>query len=139
MSMRVLVIALPLAVAIAPAIARADDLSGAYSVKFTEETGDCRYQSLHASELKIAVKKNTMTVNIDTVPQMVGVPQPSGKIAVKSKRGPSIIQGADALYSAGGRIAEGGMLELVLSAEFTNKGKPVCTQTWKVAGIKQKP
>jgi hypothetical protein len=131
--------ALVIATLLAPLAAHADDLSGAYDVKFTEQTGDCHYQSLKSGALKIAVKKNTMTINIETVPQMVGVPQKNGKVEVKSKRAPSIIQGADAVYSAGGRIADGGMLELVLAAEFTNKGNALCTQTWKIVGVKQKP
>jgi len=122
----------------ASARARADDAAaGTYDVKYTEETGDCHYMTLRAGPLKIAVKKNTLTINIETIPQMVGVPQKNGAITAKSKLGPTVIQGADATYSTKGRIGDGGMLELVLSADYSTKGKALCTQTWKVAGVRE--
>src|SRR5579871_2539890 len=111
--------ALVIAVLLVSAHARADDTTGKYNVKYTEETGDCHYMTLRAGTLKIAVKRNTLTINIDTIPQLVGVPQKSGAIAAKSKLGPSIIQGADATYSTKGRVGDGGMLELVLSADYS--------------------
>ena len=125
------------AVLIYSARAFADDAAGTYDVKFTEETGDCHYMTLHSGTLKIAVKRNTLTINIETIPQMVGVPQKNGSISAKSKLGPTIIQGADATYSTKGRVGDGGMLELVLAADYSAKGKALCTQTWKVAGVRE--
>jgi hypothetical protein len=133
--MRPLVIVLVL---LAAPVAYADDGAGSYDVKYQEASNDCtNYQTLRAGTLKIDIKKGTLTINIDTIPLLVGVPQKTGKIQAKSKLGPSVIQGADAQYSAGGRIGESGMLELVLSAEYSVKGKALCTQAWNVAGIRQ--
>jgi hypothetical protein len=126
-----------IAILLAAARAHADDAAGTYDVKFTEETGDCHYVTLRPGTLKIAVKKNTLTINIETIPQLVSVPQKNGAISAKSKLGPSIIQGADATYTTKGRIADGGLLELVLSADYSAKGKALCTQTWKVAGVRE--
>ena len=36
-----------------------------------------------------------------------------------------------------GRIADGGMLQLVLIAEYSIKGKATCTQSWNIAGLRQ--
>jgi hypothetical protein len=133
MTMRMVYLALVVVLA-APAIARADS----YDVKYQEASNDCtNYQTLRAGTLKIEIKKGTLTINIDTIPLLVGVPQKNGEIKAKSKLGPSVIQGADAKYSAGGRIGDGGMLELVLSAEYSVKGKALCSQSWTVAGVRR--
>jgi hypothetical protein len=111
---------------------------GTYEVKYDEVSNSCsHFQTLKDQPVKIDVKKNgALTVNIETVPQMVGVSQKNGKIDAKSKVAPSIIQGADAKYSAGGRVS-GGMLELVLTSEYSVKGKALCSQSWQVAGLKK--
>lgn len=129
----------PLVVLATTAVVRADDAGvGGYDVKYEETSNSCEhFQTLKDQEVRIAVKQGALTINIDTIPQMVGVPQKNGKIKVTSKVGPSIIQGADAKYSAGGRSTDG-MLELVLAAEYSVKGRSLCSQTWQVGGLRKR-
>ena len=49
---------------------------------------------------------------------------------------PSTFQGLDGKYSVGGRV-EGGMLQLVLVAEYIKHDdkKPYCTQSWNISGV----
>jgi hypothetical protein len=45
--------------------------------------------------------------------------------------------GLSGRYSVAGRV-DGGMLQLVLSAEYIRQdtNKPYCTQTWNVSGLR---
>ena len=101
--------------------------------------------TLARSKVTIATnaKKNSLTVNIDTIPEMAGVPQKGGKVNAKTVKGtngvvPTTVQGLDAKYSIAGKIEEGGMLQLVLVAEYIKHDdkKPYCTQSWNVTGLR---
>ncbi|MEO8549673.1 MAG: hypothetical protein ABI678_06860 [Kofleriaceae bacterium] len=127
--------------------ALAEDAAGAYDVKFEEMGHNCTPPpvALGRSKLVIATnpKKSALTVNIDTIPEMAGVPQKGGKVNAKTVKGavPTTVGGLDAKYSIAGKIEEGGMLQLVLVAEYIKHDdkKPYCTQSWNVTGLRGTP
>jgi hypothetical protein len=137
---RLVVPALLLALA-APAAAQS--VAGVYDAKFEEMSTNCdpvRF-TYTRSVVRIGTPgKNSLTVNIETIPQMAGVPAKSGKINAKTpKKLATTIQGIDGKYHVSGRVDDTGVLELVLVAEFTrsDNGKPLCTQSWNLRGVRQ--
>jgi len=96
--------------------------------------------ALGRSKLTISTRGKSLVVNIDTIPEMAGVPQKGGKVNAKTVKGavPTTVQGLDAKYSIAGKIEEGGMLQLVLVAEYIKHDdkKPYCTQSWNVTGLR---
>jgi hypothetical protein len=132
-------------VAAMSSVAFAEDAAGSYDVKFDEMATTCTPPpvALARSKVNIAtnVKKNSLTVNIETIPEMAGVPQKGGKVNAKTGSNgvvPTTIQGLDAKYSIAGKIEDGGMLQLVLVAEYIKHDdkKPYCTQSWNVTGLR---
>ncbi|CAN5503816.1 hypothetical protein BH11MYX1_BH11MYX1_49710 [soil metagenome] len=125
--------------------AAAEDAPGSYDVKFDEMGHNCSPPpvALGRSKLNIAQKKNSITVNIETIPEMAGVTQKGGKINAKTVKGavPTTVQGLDAKYSIAGKIDDGGILQLVLVAEYIKHDdkKPYCTQSWNVTGLRGTP
>lgn len=123
----------------------ADDIAGSYDVKFEEMGQNCKPPpvALGRGKLVIAIKKGSLTVNIETIPEMVGVPPKVGKINAKTLKGPlpTTVVGLDANYSIAGRVDEGGALQLVLVTEYIKHDdkKPYCTQSWNVTGAKTNP
>ncbi|MEO6776847.1 MAG: hypothetical protein ABI467_28175 [Kofleriaceae bacterium] len=123
-------------------VALAEDAAGSYDVKFDEMGHNCNPPpvALGRSKLTIATRKNSLVVNIDTIPEMAGVAQRSGKVNAKTLKGAvaTTVQGLDAKYSIAGKIEEGGMLQLVLVAEYIrhDNKKPYCTQSWNVTGLR---
>jgi hypothetical protein len=72
---------------------------------------------------------------------MVGIPAKSGKINAKTtKKVATTVQGLDGKYGVSGRVDDNGVLQLVLVAEYTRQdnGKPHCTQSWNVSGVRGK-
>ena len=121
----------------------ADDVAGTYDVKFEEMGHNCNPPpvALGRSKLTVAMyaKKNALSVNIETIPVMDGIPQKGGKINAKTTKVlPTTVQGLDAKYSIAGKIEDGGMLQLVLVAEYIKHDdkKPYCTQSWNVTGLR---
>jgi hypothetical protein len=136
-------------VAIAPALllalaapAAAQPVAGIYDAKFEEMSTNCdpvRF-TYTTSTVRVDAVKNSLKVNIETIPQMVGIPAKSGKINAKTpKKLATTIQGIDGKYHVSGRVDDTGVLELVLVAEFTrsDNGKPLCTQSWNLRGVRQ--
>jgi hypothetical protein len=119
----------------------AEDAAGSYDVKFDEMATTCTPPpvALARSKISIATKKNSVTVNIETIPEMAGITQTNGKVNAKTVKGavPTTVQGLDARYSIAGKV-DGGMLQLVLVAEYVKHDdkKPYCTQSWNVTGIR---
>jgi hypothetical protein len=113
------------------------EVAGTYDVKYDEVSNNCTNTGMTFTRgtLKIEQKQN-VTVNIDLVPIMVGSAPKAGKIKAQSKLGASVIQGLDGKFSVAGRVDEG-VLQLVFVAEYYVKGKPLCTQSWNVAGVRQ--
>ena len=136
--MRTLPIMAVLAMA-APAFAD-ENVAGTYDVKFEESGSTCSPPplTLGKGKLTIEVRKGSLTVNTDLIPVMTGVPQKNGKITAKTlKIVGTTIGGLSARYSTAGRV-DGGMLQLVLTAEYIRQdtNKPYCTQAWNVAGLR---
>ena len=123
------------ATALAATSARAD-VSGIYEVKYEEVSTNCTTQRLTypPGVLKVKVKGNSMIVDIDRTPEMVGVPNKTGKVSAKSKPGNTMIGGMDGVFSVAGRITEDGMLHLVMVGEYSANGKSLCSQSWNVSG-----
>src|SRR4051812_22134393 len=96
---------------VAPAFAATSapaDVSGTYEVKYEEVSTNCTTQRLTypPGVLKVKVRGNSMIVDIDRTPEMVGVPQKNGKVSAQSKPGSTMIGGMDGVFSVAGRITE---------------------------------
>jgi hypothetical protein len=129
---------LALAALATPALA---DVGGTYEVKFEEMSTNCSPPPITYTRgtVKIDVAKSSMRVNIETIPQMVGVPAKSGKISAKMpKKLASTVTGLDVKSTVSGRVDDNGVLQLVLVSEYTRSdtGKPYCTQSWNVSGVR---
>lgn len=142
-----LVLAVAVLVSLAGSAAFAEDAAGSYDVKFDEMATTCTPPpvTLARSKVNIAtnIKKHSLTVNIETIPEMAGIPQKGGRVNAKTVKGsngvvPTTVQGLDAKYSIAGKIEDGGMLQLVLVAEYIKHDdkKPYCTQSWNVTGLR---
>lgn len=124
-----------------PALAD-NKIDGTYEVKFEEMSTNCdppRFAYTRGT-VRIDTAKSSLRVNIDTIPQMVGVPGKSGKISAKTtKKQATTVQGLDGKYHVSGRVDEGGVLQLVLVGEFSKAGenKTLCTQSWNLSGVRQ--
>lgn len=121
--------------------ARADEnVTGTFDVKFEEMASNCTPPpvALGRGKLTIRTEKNSLTVNTDLIPLMVGVAAKNGKVNAKTAKivGTTVV-GLSGKYSVAGRV-EGGMLQLVLVAEYINQkdNKPYCTQSWNVSGAR---
>jgi hypothetical protein len=135
-----------IAVAMMASPAFAGDISGPYDVKFEEMGTGCRPPPVALGRGKLSIESNpkhrSVTVNIETIPEMAGVPQKGGKVNAKTiKALPTTVQGLDAKYSIGGKVDDSGMLQLVFVAEYirSDTKKPYCTQSWNVTGVKGTP
>lgn len=132
-------------VALVSSVASAEDTPGSYDVKFDEMGHNCNPPpvALGRSKLKISQKKTSITVNIETIPEMAGVTQKGGKINAKTVKGavPTTVQGLDAKYSIAGKIDDAGIVQLVLVAEYIKHDdkKAYCTQSWNVTGLRGTP
>ena len=139
---RLVVAASVLAVASIATPAFADaNVAGTYEVKFEEMSTNCSPPPITYTRgnLRVDIAKSSMRVNIDTIPQMVGIPAKSGKINAKMpKKLASTVQGLDVKSTVSGRVDDNGVLQLVLVAEYTrtDNGKPHCTQSWNVSGVR---
>ena len=120
----------------------AQGVAGSYEAKFEEMATNCdpvRF-TYTRSIVRVDTAKNSLRVNIETIPQLIGIPAKSGKINAKTpKKLATTIDGIDGKYHVSGRVDDQGVLELVLVAEFTrhDNGKPLCTQSWNLRGVKQ--
>jgi hypothetical protein len=118
-----------------------ENVAGTYDVKFEEAGSTCNPNPVTFTKSKVVidVKKGALRVNIETIYEMVGVPQKNGKISAKTtKIVGTTVQGLSAGYSAAGRV-DNGMLQLVLTAEYVRQdnNKPYCTQAWNVGGVRK--
>ena len=123
--------------------ARAEDsVTGIFDVKFEEMASNCNPPPVALGRGKLTIevnkKQNALMVNTDLIPLLVGVPAKNGKINAKTNKivGTTVV-GLSGKYSVAGRV-EGGMVQLVLVAEYINQkdNKPFCTQSWNVNGAR---
>jgi hypothetical protein len=137
--------ALVLVASLGSSVVWAEDAAGSFDVKYEEMGHNCNPPpvALGRGKLTIATRKNSLVVNIDTIPEMAGIPEKGGKVNAKTVKGavPTTVGGLDAKYSIAGKIEEGGMLQLVLVAEYIKHDdkKPYCTQSWNVTGLRGAP
>jgi len=121
--------------------ARADNkaVTGTYDVKYDEVSNNCTNvgMTFRRGTLTIAEKRGSLTVDIERIPMMVGSRPKHGKVKAHSKLGPSSIRGLDGKFSIAGRVDDG-VLQMVFVAEYYVKGKPLCTQSWNVSGLRSK-
>ena len=140
--MRTILLTLAGILAASPALAQGPNVAGTYEAKFEEMSTNCdpvRF-TYTRSIVRVDTVKKSLKVNIETIPQMVGIPAKSGKINAKTpKKLATTITGIDGKYHVSGRVDDSGVLDLVLVAEFTRQdnGKPLCTQSWNLRGVKQ--
>jgi hypothetical protein len=125
----------------APAFA--DDFAGSYDVKFEQVSTNCDHPLTYPKNgtLRIDVKGSDVQVDIERTPLMVGKAAKSGnKLSVKSaKPGHTMVEGMDGVFSMAGRISTEGMIALVLIGEYQTGGKPLCTQSWNLSGLRATP
>jgi hypothetical protein len=120
----------------------ADDLAGSYEVKFEQVSSNCEHPIAYPQHgsIKIEVKGSDLQVDIERTPLMVGKPTKNGKISAKSPRpGHTPIQGMDGVFSVAGRVTSEGLLALVMIGEYQASGKPLCTQSWNLSGLRAQP
>lgn len=121
-------------------VARAD-VTGVYEVKYEEVSTNCTTQRLvyAPGNLTVKVRGTQLIVDIDRTPEMVGPPSKNGKVSATSKRGKTMIEGMQGVFSVAGRITSDGLLFLTMIGEYSASGKPLCTQSWNVSGPKAPP
>lgn len=135
-----MVLGLALLATTAPAYA--DDALGSYEVKFEQVSSNCEHPIAYPQHgsIKIEIKGGDLQVDIDRTPLMIGKPTKNGKISAKSPRpGHTPIQGMDGVFSVAGRVTSDGMLSLVMIGEYQASGKPLCTQSWNLSGLRAQP
>lgn len=123
----------------APAFA--DDVAGTYEVKFEQVSTNCKSPLAYPphGKLKIDSKGGALQVDIERTPLMVGKPAKNGGISAKSpKPGHTMIEGMDGVFSVAGRISVEGMISLVMIGEYQTGGRPLCTQSWNISGLREK-
>jgi len=116
-----------------------------YEVKFEQVSTNCEHPLSYPARgsIKIDVKGDDLQVDIERTPLMVGKAPKSGpkigKISAKSpKPGHTPIEGMDGSFSVAGRITEDGMVALVMVGEYQTAGRPLCTQSWNLSGLRKK-
>ena len=123
--------------------AYADDaVAGSYEAKFEQIGSNCEHSISYSARgvVKIEVKSGDLQVDIERTPLMIGKPRKDGKINAKSRLGHTRVEGMDGVFTVAGRITpEEGMLSLTLIGEYQAGGKPLCTQSWSLSGLKAKP
>lgn len=134
--------ALGLVVLMVATPAYADDMAGSYEVKFEQVTNNCEHPLAYPQHgtLKIETKGSDVQVDIERTPLMVGKSIKPNKIKARSpKPGHTPVAGMDGVFSIAGRINPDGMLALVMNGEYLAAGKPLCTQSWNVTGVRTQP
>jgi hypothetical protein len=117
--------------------AHADPLSGAYDVKFEQIGTTCeRPLDYQPQVIRIEVKDGALRVDIARTPLMVGKPTRNGQFSAKSRPGHTYMEGLDGEFRVAGRITDEGMLSLTMIGEYQSAGKPLCTQSWNLAGLR---
>jgi len=131
---------LALVVAAGAATAHADELvAGSYDVKFEQVSTNCEHPLAYPQRgsIKIEIKGGDLQVDIERTPIMVGKPAKTGKLSARSpKPGHTPIEGMDGVFSVAGRVTGEGMLSLVMVGEYQAAGRPLCTQSWNLSGLR---
>lgn len=127
------------ALTVGTAAAQSDAVVGRFEVKYEEVTSNCTNTGMAMSRgvFEIVKKKaTTVSVDIERISLMTGSAAKGGRVKATSKLGPTSIQGLDGRFSIAGTVNDDGVLQMVLVAEYYLKGKPYCTQSWNVSGVR---
>lgn len=120
--------------------AAAETILGTYEVKFELASNNCPQEFLKFArhDVKIAMKGNLISVDIERVPLMTGQPTKTGKITAKSKLGNTAVAGMSGVFSVAGRV-QNGLLSLVFVGEYqvTAEKRPLCGQSWNISGTRK--
>jgi hypothetical protein len=116
-------------------------VAGTYEAKFEQIGNNCEHSIAFASQgvIKIDIKNGDLQVDIARTPLMIGKPRKDGKINAKSRLGHTAVDGMDGVFTVAGRIKDDGMVSLTLIGEYQAGGRPLCTQSWSLSGLKAKP
>lgn len=114
---------------------------GSYEAKFEQIGNNCEHSITYPQRgvLKIEIKSGDLQVDIERTPLMLGKPRKDGKINAKSRLGHTAVEGMDGVFTVAGRVTSEGMLSLTLIGEYQAGGKPLCTQSWALSGLKAVP
>lgn len=114
------------------------DVAGTYDVKFEEVSTNCTQHKLayRAGKLEVRVKGNSVVVDVERTPEMVGSMQKAGKLSAKSRLKDTTLEGMKGVFSIAGRVSTDGAITLVLVGEYSANGKALCTQAWNVTGTR---
>ena len=132
-----------LALALAPAVARADNagaVAGTFDVKYEEVTSNCQNTGIVLSRGTLAIEKrkgSSIAIDIERMPIMTGTASKGGRIKAGSKLGKTSIQGLDGRFSTAGTVNTDGVLNVVFVAEYYLANKAYCTQSWNVSGVRK--
>ena len=117
-------------------------LMGDYDVKFEEIANNCNQTGMNLRKGTITLalrskkkKAQRFILSVPIAPVMYGADPSKGKFRVKAKRAGTGIQGVKGQFSASGRVNDG-IIQFVYIAEYFTDGKPLCTQSWNVSGVK---
>jgi hypothetical protein len=132
--MRISILTAVLVMTAAPAYA------DSYDIVVAESANNCTPTppvTLSNKTIRIDTKGNSLTVNLDTIPEMVGTPAKNGRVTAKTAKFlASTFQGLDGKYEIAGKVGTGSdkTIDLVLVAEYRNSStkKPYCTQSWTI-------
>ena len=115
-----------------------ETVEGVYDVRFEEVANNCTNvgMALGRGQVTVEKKKNNLSVDIERIPVMNGVPGKNGKLRASSKLGATSISGLDGKFSVAGTVTSGTMA-LVFVAEYYVKDKSLCTQSWNVSGVRK--
>ena len=117
----------------------ADAVSGRFDVKYEEVTSNCENTGMAMTRGTLAITKRkaqTVAVDIERIPIMTGAATKGGKVKATSKLGKTSIQGLDGRFSVAGTVNDDGVLQKVFVAEYYLQGKPYCTQSWNISGVR---
>ncbi len=117
-------------------VARAD-VTGVYDVKYEEVSTNCASPLRYTpGKLLVKIVGNSLTVDIDRTPLMGGIPSKTDKVSAKSKSGSTMVDGMSGVFSVAGTVTPEGLIHLVMVGEYSAKGKPLCSQSWNLTGLR---
>ena len=115
------------------------EVIGTFDVRYEEVTSNCEQTGMALTRGKLEIvrrKGHTVAIEIDRVPIMVGSESKGGRVKATSKLGQTSIEGLDGRFSISGTVNGDGVLVIVFVAQYYVQGKPYCTQSWNVAGVR---
>jgi hypothetical protein len=139
-SLRLALSVVGIGIGAAPAYAD-EPIAGSYEAKFEQVANNCDHPIAYPARgaVKIDIKGGDLQVDIDRTPIMTGTPRKDGKVNARSRLGHTPIEGMDGVFTVAGRVTSDGMLSLSLIGEYQAAGKPLCTQSWTLSGLKARP